>query len=77
MTKFDNNAVMTKTLDNYGDLMTVGELSAFLGVSKQTIYGEIKRGKFGEIIRFGRTYFVPKAYISQRYLSGFQSQMQG
>ena len=72
MTNFDNNVAMAKTLDNYGDLMTAGELSAFLGISKQTTYKEIKQGSFGVPLRFGREYRIPKVYITQRYLGGFR-----
>ena len=68
-----NVVVVTKSakLDNYGDLMSVADLAAFLGVSKQTVYNEIKDGKFGEPLKFGRTYRIPKVYIAQRYLIGY------
>ena len=69
-----NVVVVTRSakLDNYGDLMTVADLSAFLGVSKQTIYNEIKHGKFGVPLKFGRSYRIPKVYVSQRYLVGYE-----
>jgi len=63
-----NNTTKTKTLKNYGDLLTVDDLSNFLGISKQTVYKEIKAGKFGTPFKFGRVYKIPKAYIQQRYL---------
>jgi len=69
-----NGVSKSNTLDNYGDLLTVKELSEFLGISKQTVYGEIKMGKFGIPIRFGRSYRIPKKYIAQRYLGGFNSE---
>jgi len=60
-----------KSLDHYGDLMSVADLAAFLGVSKQTVYSEIREGRFGEPLKFGRSYRVPKIYIAQRYLAGY------
>ena len=63
----------TTTLDNYGDLLTAKDLSEFLGVSLQTIYKEIRGGKFGTPIKFGRVYKIPKVYIQQRYFGGYIS----
>ena len=62
----------TPTLENYGDLLSVSDLSEFLGISKQTVYGEIRAGKFGEPLKFGREYRIPKIYIAQRYLLGYE-----
>ena len=59
-------------LDNYGDLMTVADLATFLGVSKQTVYSEIRQGKFGVPLKFGRSYRVPKVYIAQKFLAGYE-----
>jgi excisionase family DNA binding protein len=53
--------------------MTATDLSNFLGISKQTIYSEIKEGKFGEPLKFGREYRIPKIYIVQRYFGGYNS----
>jgi len=66
-----NGTVKAVTLGQYGDLLSAQELSEFLGISKQTIYKEIKMGKFGEPLKFGRTYKIPKIYIQQRYLGGY------
>ena len=44
-----NGNYATKSLDNYGDLMSVADLAMFLGVSKQTVYSEIREGKFCRI----------------------------
>jgi len=66
-----SDSLASKTLDHYGDLMSVVDLAAFLGVSKQTIYSEIREGKFGSVLKFGREYRVPKVYIVQRYLGGY------
>jgi len=71
MQDFKNEVSKTNTLDNYGDLLTAKRLSEFLGISKQTVYGETKMGKFGIPIKFGRSYRIPKKYIAQRYLIGF------
>ena len=60
------------TLDHYGDLMTATDLSNFLGVSKQTAYKEIREGKFGEPIKFGREYRIPKIYIVSKYFGGYK-----
>jgi len=64
---FDNTQ-KALTLDNYGDLMSAKDLSIFLGVSKQTVYKEIRDGKFGTPLKFGREYRIPKLYISRKYL---------
>ena len=54
-------------LVGYRDLLSVTDLSKIFEVSKQTIYKEIKDGKFGEPIKIGRTYKIPKIYVAQRY----------
>ena len=70
------NKATTKatTLDHYGDLMTATDLASFLGVSKQTAYKEIRDGKFGTPLKFGREYRIPKIYIVRRYFSGYVTQ---
>jgi len=77
---YSDNATETTTkattLDHYGDLMTATDLASFLGVSKQTAYKEIREGKFGEPIKFGREYRIPKVYIIQRYLTGYDVEHQ-
>ena len=60
------------TLDNYGDLLSVTDLSNFLGISKQTVYKEIREGKFGEPIKFGREFRVAKVFIVDKYICGHQ-----
>ena len=57
-------------LTEYKDLLTVEDLSSIFEVSKQTIYKEIKEGKFGNPIKIGRAFKVPKVYILQRYFLG-------
>jgi predicted DNA-binding transcriptional regulator AlpA len=51
-------------------LLSVSDLSDIFRVSKQTIYHEIREGKFGTPIQIGRAYKVPKIYILQRYFHG-------
>jgi len=63
-----NDIQRVLNLDSYGDLMSTKDLSTFLGVSKQTIYKEIRDGKFGVPLKFGREYRIPKIYISRKYL---------
>ena len=69
----ESRTINTTTLDNYGDLLTAKDLSEFLGVSLQTIYKEIRDGKFGTPIKFGREFRIPKVYIQQRYFGGYIS----
>lgn len=59
-------------LENYGDLLNTRNLSELLGVSVQTVYKEIRNGKFGEPIKFGREYRVPKKYIYDNYIHQHQ-----
>jgi excisionase family DNA binding protein len=66
------NTTKATSLDHYGDFMTAADLSNFLGISKQTIYSEIRDGKFGKPIKFGREYRIPKIYIVQRYFGGYK-----
>ena len=56
-------------LTEYKDLLNVTDLSLIFGVSKQTIYKEIKDGKFGPTIQIGRAYKIPKIYVMQKYFS--------
>jgi len=57
----------TSVLDGYRDLLSVKDLSTIFEVSKQTIYKEIKEGKFGTPIQIGRAFKIPKIYILSRY----------
>jgi len=59
--------VIDRTLADYGDLLSVADLSTLFEVSKQTIYREIRNGKFGEPIRIGRAYKIPKIYLLEKY----------
>lgn len=66
-----NNTAKNEPLKNYGDLLTVSDLSNVFGISKQTAYKEIKLGKFGGPLKFVREYRIPKVYVVQRYFGGF------
>jgi predicted DNA-binding protein YlxM (UPF0122 family) len=55
-------------LSGYGDLLSSNELAKIFRVSKQTIYKEIKAGKFGKPIQIGRAYLIPKMYILKNYI---------
>ena len=62
------NHVPHQTIFNgYKDLLSVGDLAEIFEVSKQTIYKEMKVGKFGTPIRIGRVYKIPKIFILQQY----------
>ena len=54
-------------LSEYKDLLTVEDLSKIFEVSKNTIYKEIRSGKFGNPIQIGRAYRVPKLYIIKKF----------
>ena len=58
-------------LDGYKDLLSTRDLSEIFQVSQQTVYKEMKEGKFGTPIIIGRAYKVPKIYILQRYFHGY------
>jgi len=67
-----NDYVMKSEIaTKYKDLLCVDDLASIFKVSRQTIYKEIKNGKFGQPIQIGRAYKIPKLYIMQRY---FQTQ---
>ena len=60
---------ISNLLNEYNDLLDVSDLSEIFGVSKQTIYKELKQNKFGEPIKIGRTYKIPKRHIIKNFLS--------
>ena len=69
----DNRNFGIPALEDYRDLLSTKDLSELLGVSKQTAYKEIRSGKFGEPLKFGREYRIPKVYIIERYFRGHQA----
>jgi len=69
-TPTSNDYVMKSDIaTKYKDLLSVDDLSSIFNVSRQTIYKEIKNGKFGQPIQIGRAFKVPKIYIIQRYFN--------
>ena len=63
----DVNNMKITILEDYKDLLSAKDLSRLLGISTQTIYKEIKNGRFGEPLKFGREYRIPKVYIINKY----------
>ena len=56
-----------EVLAGYKDLLSVDDLCRIFNVSRQTIYKEIHKGKFGEAMQIGRAYRFPKAHIVQKF----------
>ena len=56
-------------LNGYNDLLTVADLSAIFRTSKQTIYKELRGGKFGKPIQIGRSFLIPKIHILRKYFA--------
>jgi len=54
------------------DLLSVQDLTQIFGVSKQTIYKEIKQGKFGTPICIGRSFKVPRIYVFNKFFANYQ-----
>ena len=58
-------------LIKYKDLLSIQDLVEIFGVSKATIYKEIKQGKFGVPIQVGRAFKIPKNYVLKKYFSNY------
>ena len=58
-----------EVLAGYKDLLSVNDLCKIFDVSKQTIYKEIRRGKFGEAVQIGRAYKVPKVFVLRHFFN--------
>ena len=56
-----------EVLAGYRDLLSVDDLCRIFDVSRQTIYKEIHKGKFGEAVLIGRAYRFPKTHIVQKF----------
>ena len=54
-------------LAGYRDLLSVDDLCDIFEVSRQTIYKELRRGKFGETVQVGKAYKFPKTRIIQKF----------
>ena len=65
-----NGLIRLPLLEHYGDLMSVKDLSSFFGVSSQTIYRELRDGKFGKPLKIGREHRIPKVYVLEKYFHG-------
>ena len=59
-------------LDEYKDLLSVQDLMKIFGVSKATIYKEIKQGKFGTPICIGRSFKIPRIYVYNKFFANYQ-----
>jgi excisionase family DNA binding protein len=59
-------------LSDYPDLLTIEHLAEIFNVSKQTIYKEIKEGKFGTPIRIGRAIKIPRTFVLKKYFVNYQ-----
>jgi len=60
-------------LESYNELLSVKDLSEILKISIQTVRKEMKNGKFGVPLRFGREYRVPKKFIVEKFIHGYTS----
>ena len=59
-------------LSKYKDLLSVRDLMEIFGVSKQTIYKNIKDGKFGTPIQIGRAFKVPRIYVWDKFFAKYK-----
>jgi len=59
-------------LNEFKDLLSTQDLMSIFGVSKATIYKEIKKGKFGTPICIGRAFKIPKSYVYNKFFSNYQ-----
>ncbi len=59
-------------LEGYPDLLSVKDLMKIFGVSKQTIYKELKAGKFGSPINIGRSIKVPRLYVLEKFILKYE-----
>jgi len=58
-------------LDKYPDLLSAKHLAEIFGVSKNTIYKEMRQGKFGKLIPIGRELKVPRIYILDKFFESY------
>ena len=62
-----NTQAPAPPLTKYRDLLSVADLAEIFDVSKNTIYKEMKDGKFGTPIQIGRSYKIPKIYVINKF----------
>ena len=68
--KLDTNK--HKNFQEYNDLLSVSDLMTIFGVSKTTIYKEMKNGKFGKPICIGRAFKIPRVYIWDKFFADYK-----
>jgi len=68
---YEDHVKKPEMLSEYSDLLSVRDLSNIFVVSKNTIYNEIKEGKFGSPIQIGRAFRIPKAFIIKKYFDDY------
>jgi excisionase family DNA binding protein len=61
------NIIEASPLAGFRDLLSVDDLAEIFGVSKQTVYKELREGKFGNPIQIGRAYKVPKIFVVRQF----------
>lgn len=59
-------------LEAYPDLLSVEHLVEIFGVSKQTIYKNIRDGKFGTPINIGRAFKIPRMYVINTFFTNYE-----
>ena len=57
----------SKSLYEYKDLLSVSDLAAIFDTTENTIYKEIERGKFGNPVKIGRKFKIPKAFVYEKF----------
>ena len=66
-----SDCYLSKDFNQYPDLLTVQHLMEIFNVSKNTIYKEIKAGKFGQPIQIGRALKIPRMYVWNKYFQNY------
>lgn len=64
---------MFMSLSEYKDLLTTQDLCKVFGVSKVTIYNEIKKGTFGTPLVISNIKYFPKIFILKNFLNAIRS----
>ena len=56
------------SLNKYHDLLTVKEVAEILRVSKDVVYGMVKKDQI-KCYRFGREFRIPKAWLIENFVT--------
>ena len=56
---------MARTLDKFGDLLTVEEMAEVLGISDRTVYRLVDKGELS-CVKVGRRLYFPKHEVIER-----------